>query len=261
MLGVGIHTEEIRNVHDQLEGDPDYYKGELQGAKPMFGASARAAYFIFNEPGKLASIGVGYSKRNTGLYKYPKSRVKYDPKDETVTSELEFTVAKVNGVDMATNMSLDAAVSLGRWRMTGEYYFNTLTMQDGSDDVNFSGFYVQSAFLITGANLHPWNHREAEFTGIAPGKKGALEVAARYSNIDLNDFEAGVYAGAKDQITFGINYYFTRNVKCMLNYSIVNHDRFSDGDGDFEGYTNMYAPAGEGGFDYSFLQWRFEIDF
>ena len=257
MFALGLHTEEIRNVHDQIEGDANYYKGELQGATPMLGVSTRAAYYPFNEPGKLLSIGIGYSTRTPGLYKYPDNRIKYDPKDETYVSEMEFTVAKVGGVKMATNMNVDVAATYGSLRMTGEYYLNSLTMENGSDPVNFSGFYVQSAYLITG-ETHAWNHREGEFTQVrANNKAGAWEVAARYSYINLNDFDSGIRGGQKGQYTVGINYYASRNVKFMLNYSYVDHDQYSNGDGNYTDYVLETAS----GFDYGFLAWRCEIDF
>jgi len=264
MFAAAVHTEETRNIHDQFEGDPYFFKSPtpdnattMQGAKPMKGFSSRAAYYVFNEPGKLVSLSGGYSVRTPGLYKYPDDRVKYDPKDETYVSELEFTVAKVGGVKTATNINFDAAVSFGPWRMTGEYYINTLAMKNGSDPVNFNGFYIQSAYLLTGEN-HPWNQTEAEFTKItANSKKGAWEVAARYSYIDFNDFESSVRGGEKGQYTFGINYYATNNVKFMLNYSFIDHDKYSNGAGD---YANFVLESGSG-FDYSFLAWRCEIDF
>jgi phosphate-selective porin OprO/OprP len=269
-FGIGLHTEEIRNIHTQLEGEPNYYKGSfdedvasnegiMQGAEPMLGVSSRGTYYIKNETGKLISIGLGYSARTPGLYKYPDLRIKYDPKDETNVSEMEFTVAKVGGVELAHNMNIDAAVSFGPWRMTGEYYYNMLTMESGADPVNFSGFYVQSAYLLTGEN-HPWNYREAEFTKIkANDKSGAWEVAARYSYINLNDFNSGVRGGQKGQITVGLNYYASNNVKFMINYSYVDHDRYSDGSGDYAAIVNPgFYPTG---YDYSFLAWRCEIDF
>lgn len=265
MFGLGLHTEETRNVHDQFEGDPYFFKSptpdnvtSMQGAKPMLGISTRGAYYFMNEPGKLISVGLGYSSRTPGLYKYPDLRIKYDPKDETNVSELEFTVAKVGGVKLATNMNVDAAVSFGPWRMTGEYYINRLALKT-TEVVNFSGFYVQSAFLLTGEN-HAWNYREGEFTQVrADRKSGAWEVAARYSYINLNDFEQGVRGGQKGQYTVGINYYASRNVKFMMNFSYVDHDMHSDGAGDFANYVSpTLTPTG---IDYSMITWRCEIDF
>ncbi|RLD84684.1 MAG: hypothetical protein DRJ10_00495 [Bacteroidetes bacterium] len=259
MFALGLHTEETRNALDYKEGDPDpnYYKGELQGATPMLGLSTRAAYYFFNDPGKLLSLSAGYSRRTPGLYKYPDNRIKYDPKDETYVSELEFTVVKVGGVKTANNINVDLAASYGPLRITGEYHYNLLAMKDVAGSVNFSGFYVQSAFLLTGES-HPWNHREGEFTQVRANKKsGAWEIVARYSYINLNDFEHGVRGGQKGQYTAGLNYYVSRNVKFMLNYSFVDHDHYSDGAGDFADYVQVPGT----GFDYSFVTWRCEIDF
>ena len=266
MFGFAVHTEEIRNVHDQFEGDPYFFKSPtpdnattMQGAEPMIGFSTRGAYYFLNEPGKLVSLSLGYSSRTPGLYKYPDQRIKYDPKDETYVSELEFTVAKVNGVKLATNMNVDAAVSYGPWRMTGEYYLNKLSMELSDDPIYFSGFYVQSAYLLTGEN-DPWNYREGEFTQVRAEKKsGAWEVAARYSYINLNDFDHGIRGGQKGQFTVGVNYYASRNVKFMLNFSYVDHDMHSDGAGDYSNFISETTyPTG---FDYSMLMWRCEIDF
>ena len=257
MAAIAVHTEEVRNVHDYIEGDPNYYKGDLQGATPMLGLSSRVAYFPINKIGRLVSISAGYSTHTPGLYKYPDNRIKYDPKDESYVSELEFTVAKVGGVKLAHNMNVDFAASYGPLRMTGEYYLNSLDMENGSGSAKFSGFYVQSAFLLTGEN-HAWNHREAEFTQVrAANKSGAWEIAARYSYINLNDFDFGIRGGQKGQYTVGLNYYASRNVKLMLNYSYIDHDRYSDGAGDFADYV---LESGNG-FDYSFIAWRCEIDF
>ena len=257
MFAAAVHTEETRNEHDFIEGDANYFKGELQGATPMKGFSSRAAYYVINEPGKLISVSGGYSVRTPGLYKHPDSRIKYDPKDETKVSELEFTVAKVGDVNTATNINFDVALSLGPWRMTSEYHYNILAMKYNTDPVNFSGFYIQSAYLLTGEN-HAWNHREGEFTQVkANSKAGAWEVAARYSYINLNDFDHGIRGGQKGQYSVGLNYYASRNVKFMLNYSYVDHDNYSTGAGDFADYI---LESGTG-FDYSMLLWRCEIDF
>ena len=266
-FGFGLHTEEIRNEHDRIEGDPYYFKspdsdnyGEIdymQSASPMLGLSTRGVYYFKNETGKLLSLGLGYSARTPGLYKHPDKRIKYDPKDETRVSELEFAVAKIGGVKLAHNLNVDAAISRGPWRMTGEYYYNILTMESGDDAINFSGFYIQSAYLLTGEN-HPWNYREGEFTQVkAKDKSGAWEIAARYSYINLNDFDRGQTNGQTGQYTIGLNYYATNNVKFMLNYSYVNHDRYADGSGDYKGYIDENGT----GFDYSFIAWRCQISF
>ncbi|MEN8250470.1 MAG: porin [Bacteroidota bacterium] len=270
-FGLAVHTEEARPDLD-FEADPtlDYYSGPkdgagvMQGAKPMLGVSTRGVYYPINETGKLVSVGAGFSHRTVGLYKYASGgRIKYDVKDETRVSEMEWTVAKVDGATAATNLNIDAALSYGPWRMTGEYYYNMVSVKDIATTTNFNGFYVQTAYLLTGEN-HAWNFREGEFTQVrAESKKGALEVAARYSYLNLNDFDAGLLGGQKGQYTVGINYYASRNVKFMLNYSYVNHDQYANGSGDYSDYVLQAAPgeAPMKGFDYGFLAWRCELDF
>lgn len=270
-FALGLHTEEIRSDLDfELDPATDYYSGPkdgagvMQGAKPMLGVSTRGVYYPINEIGKLISIGAGFSHRTVGLYKYADGgRIKYDVKDETRVSEMEWTVAKVDGAEAATNLNIDAALSYGSWRMTGEYYYNMVSVRDISTTTNFSGFYVQTAYLLTGEN-HAWNHREGEFTQVrATRKSGAWEVAARYSYINLNDFDAGMLGGQKGQYTVGVNYYASRNVKFMLNYSYVDHDQYANGAGDYADYVQVAAPGEEPklGFDYGFVAWRCEIDF
>ena len=273
MFAAGVHTEETRNQHDQLEGDANYFKGSfdeplpsneglMQGAEPMKGFSTRLAYYVFNKPGRLLSLSGGYSIYTPGLYKHPDKRIKYDPKDETYVSEMEFTVVKVGGVKTASNYNLDLAVSYGPWRMSGEYHYNTLAMANGTDPINFSGFYIQSAYLLTGEH-HAWNHREAEFTQVRGNRKsGAWEIAARYSYINLNDVDRFVTGGQKGQFTVGLTYYTSRNVKFMLNYSYIDHDKYSNGSGDYAAVINDNPDLGPtDGFDYGFLAWRCEIDF
>ena len=141
-IGIALHTEEVRHVLDFTNNDPDpnYFKGEIPGAKPMLGVSTRGAYYFVNETGRLLMLGAGYSGRTPGLYKYPDNRIKYDPKDETNVSELEWTVAKVNDVKWANNFNVEAAATYGPLRVSGEYYYNVLKRNEQLDPVKYGGF-------------------------------------------------------------------------------------------------------------------------
>ncbi len=90
--------------------------------------------------------------------------------------------------------------------------------------------------------------------------------------MNLNDFDAKVYGGAGEAYTLGVNYHVNDNIKFMLNYSLINHDRFANGKGklfifeDADGikYKDAFdvdIPKGEGGEDFGFLSMRIEVDF
>lgn len=78
--------------------------------------------------------------------------------------------------------------------------------------------------------------------------------------------------GSANGYTAGITYHANPNIKFMLNYSYINHDRYASGKGklfvgtDENGnlttdYSKVTEAAGKGGDDYGFIQARIEIDF
>jgi phosphate-selective porin OprO/OprP len=78
--------------------------------------------------------------------------------------------------------------------------------------------------------------------------------------------------GAGEGYTFGINYHVNSNVKIMLNYAYMNHDRYANGKGKlFVGYDEageltkdpkkVVDANGKAGDDFSMICVRFEVDF
>jgi phosphate-selective porin OprO/OprP len=85
-----------------------------------------------------------------------------------------------------------------------------------------SAFYVQSGYFLTG-EVRPYNKVAGVFGRVRPlhnfgedGGLGALEVAARYSYMDLNglNFEGG----RLNDLTVGLNWYLNQFTKLQLNY-------------------------------------------
>lgn len=84
-------------------------------------------------------------------------------------------------------------------------------------DLNFNGQTVQASWLITGAR-YDYSESQGVFNGPRLRKgKGAIELAARYSRLDLTD---GTIAGGEGRaITAGANWYLNRNIRVMADYT------------------------------------------
>ena len=142
----------------------------------------------------------------------------------------------------------------------------------GKDVANFNGAYVQAGWLIFGGHYR-YNRAEAEFTQISRGQDwGDIELAVRYDYVSLNDFDALVYGGGANGFTIGTNYYVNSNVKIMLNYSFIDHDRYANGkDKLYTGYdsngnltknwNSIDSSKGTPGEKFGFVALRLEVDF
>ena len=110
-------------------------------------------------------------------------------------------------------------------------------------DPHFTGWYVMGSWVLTGES-RVYNPVEARFD--APrlnysfnpeaGTWGAFELAARYSDLDLNYHEGapgttpaaalGAIRGGEQKIyTLGVNWYLNPSMRLMLDYQHVKIDR------------------------------------
>jgi len=86
------------------------------------------------------------------------------------------------------------------------------------------------------------------------GGIGAWEIAARYSTLNLTD--SGVRGGGEKDITVGLNWYATSNVRFMLNYIKVNTDNDANGTAPL-----LPGETTHGHDDPSIVQARAQVDF
>ncbi|MGE3277923.1 MAG: OprO/OprP family phosphate-selective porin [Vicinamibacterales bacterium] len=138
---------------------------------------------------------------------------------------------QVRNVDRAVLYGVEAAATYGSFSAQAEYNRETLQRTvDGLPEPAYDGWYAFASWFPTGDH-RPYDRTAGEFTRVVPkGPRGAVEVVARYSTLDLNDFDAGIRGGREGIVTLGVNWYANANVRLMTNYLFVNNDVFARGD-------------------------------
>ena len=137
-----------------------------------------------------------------------------------------------------TYLDPEIALVVGPFSVQAEYLHAFLN-QEYIGNPQFSGWYVETSYFLTGEH-RPYSRTEARFKRLKPIKDfgwgdgsgwGAFQVAARFSQLDLNSGD--VEGGRMEDFTFGLNWYLNRSVRVMFNY--VYGDR-----NDRPGSENVY---------------------
>jgi len=166
----------------------------------------------------LVHVGVAASHRsNTDSVRY-RSRPEYHQ-----TTRLVDTGSMA--ADDALLAGLEAAWVHGPFSLQGEY-ISAEVDRNPAGSVDVDGFYVQASYFLTGEH-RPYKTSEGAFSRLKPkrnfdgkGNWGAWEVAARYSDVDLDDSD--VQGGQMDKWTLGLNWYLNPNMRVMINCGDAN---------------------------------------
>jgi len=189
-----------------------------------YGAGGRATFAPINKPGRLVHLGLG------GAYLNAAQNLKtpaFSSRPETgfglnilETGSLGSATGPVKGISL---LGLEGAVMYGPLSLEGEYILTDVTRR-ALADADFSGFYIQGSYLLTGESRR-YNLNKGALSGPRPatvfgqGGIGAWELAMRFSRLDLND--GTVSGGRADDLTIGVNWYPLNNIRFMANYVSV----------------------------------------
>ncbi|HYE51734.1 MAG TPA: porin [Azospirillaceae bacterium] len=169
--------------------------------------------------------------RNYSLSDRPETRIGGGGTRLVNTGNIDTENFAVYGADLAfTYKSFWAAA---------EYYQYEFERRNSTlEDPSFDGYYVAAGWFLTGER-RPYNIKAGNFGGpkvqwpfrVSGGHgTGAVELAARYSMVDLTDASAGIganvlTAGEQGIWTLGLNWYLNNAVRLMFNYQMIEVDR------------------------------------
>tara|TARA_R110000822_G_scaffold60287_17_gene150290 strand:+ start:3967 stop:5130 length:1164 start_codon:yes stop_codon:yes gene_type:complete len=157
-------------------------------------------------------LGASTVYRNVGS----SQTVSYGARPDGHASDIKIlSTGTLSDVDDTKTYGLEAAVINGPWLLQGEVMRMELDRKTRADPT-FDGGYIQGSWIITGEK-HRYSGKNGAFKQIKPKSRyGAVEVAVRYSTLDLED--KTVTGGEGDNLTLGINWHINRNMRVMANY-------------------------------------------
>ena len=176
------------------------------------GVAGRVTFAPINAHGNVIHFALSGERRSFNATE--RMRFSADP-GSTLAPQL-MSSGTIRGLDHSWAWNGEAGAAFGpllvQAQITGVRMSRPL-----AGDLSFSGQTVQAGWLVTGGR-----YNYAENQGVFGGPnlkrgKGAIEVAARYSRLDLDN--ATVNRGIGRAITGGANWYINRNLRVMANYT------------------------------------------
>ncbi len=212
-MGVGI-----TKWSDRYTFQSAVFTNEANNALRGEGVNARIAYRPELGDDQLLHLGLSWgrdSRANDSI------RFRARPESHQDSHRLVDT-GSITDVDSLNKIGLEAAYVNGRFSAQAEYLQQDVDRYNNAADLSFDGYYGFVSYFLT-ADSRPYSNSSAAFGTVDPSSdKGAWEIAARVSNLDLTD--SLVNGGQADIFTLGVNYYMTRDIRFTANYMMADSD-------------------------------------
>ena len=194
-----------------------------------WGAGSRVTFAPINTKTQVLHVGAygGYrapSDNNELLDSSTGKNLKLSY-ETTHMSNLKLSEAGLNNVDEVYLGGADLAFMHGPFSVQGEYAHLWVERDGTESTLDFDAFYAQVGWTLTGES-RSYKGSDGEFKRLKPAKNftlssgdggwGAVEVAARYDQNDLNSDD--IQGGSEKAVTFAINWYLNENVRLMADY-------------------------------------------
>jgi phosphate-selective porin OprO/OprP len=208
-----------------------YNGGDLNGDNDGTGASAHAVFNPVKENGEVIHLGLAMSRENReattdgrGVTAAPTARFRARPEANLTGVRLVDSGNLVNA-DNIDRAGLEAAWIHGPLLLQGEYLHFDADFTDAKPNYSGGGYYVSGAWMLTGESR---DYANGTVGNTKPAHDyGAFEIAARYSELDLN--ARPVLGGKAHNWTIGANWYLGKHLKFQADYVRAYSNRYSSG--------------------------------
>lgn len=167
--------------------------------------------------GRIAHLGLSFVDRDTDA---DRLRLRTKPQADLSGVRLVDT-GSLRDTDRVATLGLEGLWATGPFKLQGELMRSSVDRYD-SADFTADGAYLSAVWNLTGES---WGYKAGVPATPKPADaaRGMWQLGLRYDTVDLDD--AGVAGGRMDAITAGVNWYWQKHFKFMLNYVKVDSER------------------------------------
>lgn len=161
----------------------------------------------------------------SAMYQQPTQPEQFQARPESsVTSEHLVNTGRISNVHESLRMGLEGVWKNDHWSVQGEWAHYTGDRNEAAN-VNLGGGYLEVSRMFNGRRR--FNFRRGEWMLPEVGEKGAFELAARVSQVDLQD--GPVTGGRETNFSLALNYYINPINRIMFNWIKVDAHPNNDG--------------------------------
>ncbi len=237
-----------------------------------YGFTARAAVSPILRDDMTLHIGAYGTYRTPEALGLENRLVEFRTFPESRVDRRRFVRTEIPNVNHYTTTGIELAYKYRKLLTYGEYIFTDLSRYrlDGDKKVDlknatFDGWYATVSYMILGGQRE-YAPDDAEFGPMSyvREKGGNLELAARVSNVNLNDFHDAssvITGGEATSYSASLNWYPNRNILIGLNYTFMDNDKYADDKGHITMDGKSLKEALPKGVDFNIFQMRFLVSF
>jgi len=223
----GLYALQNPNRRGRIIGDSGQWSGNLRVAgSPWYDERSGGREYVHLGISGMVAKPDGDAFLSDGNLNEARFRTRSE-----VRSNLRWlSTGRIALADWYETLGLEMIVNFGPLQIVGEYQSNWTQRESSTSesrpDLNFQGGYVYIAYMLTGEHV-PYKRstgtidRVRPFTNLVGGSAcdspgwGALQVAVRFSYLDLTDHD--IKGGIGENISGGIVWYFSPNASLQFN--------------------------------------------
>ena len=200
---------------------------DLQGDNPGTTQAVRGVWTPVKAAGDVLHFGVAYSTEQPRGYRDgrdvafpPSARIRARP-EAGLTDVRQVDSGTLVDVDRIQRLGLEQLWIHGPFSVQSEALQMRVSRDGGLPDFDANGQYVFGSWVLTGESREYGNGLPSN---VKPRHDyGAVELALRYSRLDLDDGSA--LGGRQRDWTLGANWYLTSHFKFQANYARIDATR------------------------------------